>query len=316
MNPLYSMMDRSSTHMNTVHEDYPHPSEYYLNNFLYHSLGYPDTDHEMFGYPGRTGAPVDIKTRYKTNNFGFRCKDWTDVSEILTIGCSNTYGVGVPDNGSWPKILEKLSNKNVHNLSKPGVSIQELVFQAFAYFKKFGNPETVICLFPDPFRMIIPIKNGLIGVGKEVSDNRAFETMHLDKYTGTKIADRKKYLKAPYDYEDFMPMEVPLFFSMMSIHMLEQYCSSNKIKLIWSSWNVQTLDVFNKLEEIPFTNFINSKEFITDSGIERICHMGYDEIEDRYFDSGQDIENGREYAHCGVHKHLHIAEEFYKELNK
>lgn len=316
MNPLYAMKKQVFSNGSQINEDYQNLPKYYLNNFLYNSLGCPNKNEKSFGYIGMNGVTVDRKTEYKTNNFGFRCKDWTEASEILAVGCSNTYGLGVPENGSWPKILGSLSNKNVHNLSKPGVCIQELVFQIFAYCKKFGNPDAIVCLFPDPFRIIIPIKEGLVGVGKDALNSRATETLHLRTHTGRKISDRKKYLKMPYNYEDFMPMEVPLFFSMKAIHMLEQYCNSNNIKLIWSSWYDEILDVFDKLEEIPFTNFINSKEFITEQGIERICHTGYPEIEDVYFDSGQDVENGKEHAHFGVHRHLHIAEEFYKQLNK
>ena len=133
----------------------------------------------------------------------------------------------------------------------------------------------------------------------------------------TKISDRKKYLKIPYDYEDIFPMEFPLYFSMRAIHMLEQYCRTNKIKLIWSSWHPLTLNVFEQLKEITFTNFVNSKEFvINNERLESICHTTYPEVDDRYFSWGQDIETGKDQSHIGVHKHLHIAEEFYKELNK
>jgi len=313
MNPLEAAI--YATEVN--HEDYQHPQEYYVENFLNNSLGFPNKNTKEFGQLRRKKIRVDPKTEYATNNFGFRDKNWDKVSEILAVGCSNTYGIGVPIEGSWPKILEKLTNKNVHNLSRPGISIQELVFQMFAYFEKFGNPEIIVCLFPDPFRIVVPVKPGLVGVGKEISDSRPVESLHLDKYNNTKISDRKKYLKIPYDYEDIFPMEFPLYFSMRAIHMLEQYCRTNKIKLIWSSWHPLTLNVFEQLKEITFTNFVNSKEFtITNERLESICHTTYPEVEDRYFSWGQDIETGKDQSHIGVHKHLHIAEEFYKELNK
>jgi hypothetical protein len=311
MNPLYAMIDQGKKH-----DDYPNSKDYYIDNYLNNILGNNlNKNSKSFGYQGRGGIIVDADTEYVTNNFGFRCKDWYKAAEILTIGCSNTYGLGVPMNGSWPKILEKISNKNVHNLSQPGLSIQELVFQTFSYFKKFGNPETIVCLFPDPFRMIVPIKSGLIGVTNDI-DNKPLDTVHLSIYTGKNISDRKKYLKIPYDYTDVLPMEFALFFSMKAIHMLEQYCFANNIKLIWSSWNFQVLDVFTQLENLPFNNFLHSNEFIVDTGIAENCHIEYKEIDNKYFYSGQDIEGGPEYAHCGVHKHLHIAEEFYKELSK
>jgi hypothetical protein len=315
MNPLYAMVDGGS-HGGRHHPDYQENTDYYVNNYLHMPLGYLDKNSKRFGFKARAGIVVDANTEYVTNNFGFRCKDWDGAAEILAVGCSNTYGLGVPSDASWPKILEKMTNKNVHNLSHPGVSIQELVFQMFSYFKEFGNPKTIVCLFPDPFRMIVPTKKGLVGVTKDIEKNKFIESIHLERYTNEKISDRPQYLKIPYDYYDILPMEFALFFSMRAIHMLEQYCAASEIKLIWSSWNFPILDIFDQIENLPFTNFINSKEFIVDTGIEKQCHTSYENIDNKYFGSGQDIESGPEHAHCGVHKHIHIAEEFYKELIK
>ena len=77
------------------------------------------------------------------------------------------------------KMLEDLAGKAVHNISRPGISIQELIFQIFAYFKTFGNPDTLICLFPDPYRMQVPVKKNLITVG----DNKITQYSYGPNYT-------------------------------------------------------------------------------------------------------------------------------------
>jgi hypothetical protein len=309
MNPMIAMLLTDHDH-----EDYPYPSQFYVDNYLKNTLGYRNKNFTKFGHVRKSGSVVDIHTEYKTNNFGFRDEDWTSSANILAAGCSNTYGLGVPVNGAWPTILKSLTNKSVHNISRPGMSIQELIFQIFAYFKTFGNPETLVCLFPDPFRMQIPTKKNLSNVGGVNKDDEISD-IHLNHKTNTKISDRQKYLKIPYDYRETLPMEVPLFFSMKLIHMLEQYCNSNNIKFVWSSWDINFRNVCDNVDS-PFSNYYSNQEFTMRSIPEAVCHAEYKDLFLKYFDIGQDIEDGTQFAHPGVHRHIHIAESFYKKLNQ
>lgn len=309
MDPLWAMVSKES---NT---DYELGSEYYIENFLKNSLGFSNKNQEYLGVQKSNGVLVDGKTSYRLNNFGFRDEDWHGNAEILAVGCSNTYGVGVPANGSWPKILQNIIGKDVRNLSRPGISIQDLVFQIFAYCKEFGNPKTMLCLFPDFFRIALPTNSNLIYSPEEISDG-TFCSIHLDSYEDKFMSNRPKYSKKPHMYKDIIPVEVPLFFSIKSIHMLEQYCNSNNINLIWSSWYSSTHDVFAKLIDLPFNNFCLDKNFCVNSKIEQSCHDEYEKIFNEYFDNGLDIEDGTSMSHPGVHSHVHIAEAFYKEINK
>lgn len=309
MDPMIAMLsDRSR------YEDYPYASQFYVDNYLNNTLGYKNKNCSEFGHDRGTGTIVDTNTEYKTNNFGYRDEDWRSSANILAVGCSNTYGIGVPIDGTWPKILENLIKKRVHNMSKPGISIQELVFQLFAYFKTFGNPETIVCFFPDPFRMQIPTKTNLSNVGG-VNKKDEIGTVFLNHKTGTKISDRKKYFKIPYDYTDILPMEVPLFFSIKLIHILEQYCNSNNINLVWSSWDENFTYVCDNVNS-PFNNYYSNKEFTMKSISDQTCHHEYRDLFLKYFDIGQDIEDDPQFAHPGVHRHIHIAESFYKKLNQ
>jgi hypothetical protein len=309
MDPLVSMIS-SSEH----HEDYSEGSNFYIENYLNNSLGQKNKNTSALGHKRKNGSIVDRSTEYSTNNFGYRDENWEEVANILAAGCSNTYGLGIPINGTWPKFLEVLTNQKVHNISKPGMSIQELVFQIFAYFKTFGNPNTLICLFPDPFRMQLPVKKNLITVGNQTINN-PISDVHLQNKTNTKISDRKKYLKIPYDYRDILPMETPLFFSIKLIHMLEQYCNSNDINFVWSSWDINFRNVLNKTET-EFSNFYDSNDFNMGTLLEKNCHSSYRDMFLQYFDIGQDIEDGEEYAHSGVHRQIHIAESFFKGLSQ
>jgi hypothetical protein len=331
MNPLLAMIDGYETD-----EDYSMYSEQYRNLLLKNTLTrYKDINTTRFGQNRIDNILVDPKTEYSINNFGYRDIDWTKKTEILAIGCSNTWGYGVPVEGRWTNILEKKINKKIRNLSFPGASISELVAASFEHFKIFGNPEIMLCLFPDPFRLTLPIKKNIIKeftLNKEDSKNNlskpdlTFGDIQLDVHPGP-ISQRNKYIKRPYTYREILPLEVPLFFSMQAIHLLEQYCRSNNIKLIWSSWHLDTVNALSSDKENIFSDIVfnkdlvisyhlNNKNKLENKEFDEDCHKEYENYFKHCFHIGGDIEDGLSHAHPGVHKHIHIAEGFYQEMNK
>lgn len=323
MNPLYAMLDDG----HEFHEDYIMPSKEYIDILLKSNLEYfTNVNTTSIGQIRSNGTIVDSETEYYLNNFGYRDADWNDKAEILAIGCSNTYGYGVSVDGRWTNLLAKSINKNIRNLSFPGAPITDLINKSFQYFKMFGNPEIMLCLLPDPFRIKLPFKKNLnkgTFINNKTFDRDLFVGDVYFNHEPEKILSRMQYFKMPYDYGQILPLELPLLFSMQSIHILEQYCKSNNIKLIWSSWHRPTVEVLNNSEEKIFDTFFANKDVFIDhnyeDGLEIFntnCHEEYRDMYSKYFDMGCDIEDGVNFAHPGVHKHLHIAEAFYKEINK
>jgi hypothetical protein len=277
-----------------------------------------------FGFHGMNSTILDLKTEYSYNSFGYRCKEWNKKAEILAIGCSNTFGVGVPVSGRWTNILEEIIKKEIINLSSPGASIQELVLKAFAYFKNFGNPKLIICLFPDPFRFLAPnVENLIFATNNDRNQNNFSKKEYVYLNSTPTIKDRPKYLKRPYLYSDVLPLEFPLMISLQFIYMLEQYCNSNNIKLIWSSWDnyIQNFLIFTKNNYL--NNFIKDSQFheiIQNNQINGLtsnlsnCCENYKENFFEYFYAGRDVELG--FPHPGVHQHIHIAQIFSKYIKE
>lgn len=268
----------------------------------------------LSAYGFYTGDRLDDPTTlYRHNEFAYRSDSWDGSHEILALGCSQTYGRGIPEEGRWTNILQELTNKKVANLSAPGQSIHFLVSQAFEYFKTFGNPEYVICLFPDPFRISLPSN-------KDVIDSK----YNLIKKFITSVqvsanqapVEKPMYIKKPYFYEDVIPIEVPIFFSMQSIHALEQYCNSNKIKLIWSSWDEFFYHNIPMLDKGSFSNFFRDEDLLIKGAyFNRECHSEYKERFEYYFVHGRDTLISTN-THPGVHANIHFAEAFCREINK
>jgi hypothetical protein len=57
---------------------------------------------------------------YKFNSHGFRCEEFSDDSTIMTLGCSNTVGIGLPVDKIWPELLAKELNMKCANLGIGG----------------------------------------------------------------------------------------------------------------------------------------------------------------------------------------------------
>lgn len=309
MDPLTAMLPEIDSN-----KEYPFNKDDYINYLLGNNLhSGSKRPKQGFGYH-RSEIIVDIDTEYYYNNFGYRSSDWHAGSSILAVGCSNTFALGVPIEYSWPQILSTKINKDVRNLSIPGSSIMHLVCKMFAYFKEFGNPEIIFCLFPDPFRMTIPGNNNLTS-GEYNKSGWIMNDVHLQKYSDSVISNRSKYSRIPHKYEDVLPLELSVFLSSQAIHLLEQYCSSNNIKLFWSSWDYPFSNTINTIETKVFDNFFYDQEvIISNNDMNFECHKEYAENSFKYFRIGLDNEDDPGTAHPGLHKHIHIAESFYKKL--
>jgi len=171
------------------------------------------------------------KLSYILNNFGHRCDDFKtdhDGKHILFAGCSFTFGEGMPYLQNWSgKLYSKLSKKynldGYYSLGFQNGVTPVIINNIIKYCNKFGNPELIICLFPDSVRKIDYENDNL--VIKYTHDNYHKALGRLSMY--------------------------------QSILLLENFCKAKRIKLIWSTWDQSDLDFFSNLD---FNNFIKIEE--------------------------------------------------------
>ena len=109
-----------------------------------------------------------IKHTYKKDDFyydinanGFRCDNFDTMDftkkSIIYLGCSKTYGIGVPESDAWPTMVhvriqkEHNTTYNYVNLGVPGGGIDSYL-HFLPYFSKF-NPALIISATPEIVRM-------------------------------------------------------------------------------------------------------------------------------------------------------------------
>lgn len=76
-------------------------------------------------YPDAFHDDTEEQIKYNLNTHGYRCKEFNDIdwdNFILFLGCSNTFGQGVPETFLASSLLEKHLKINCVNLGVPGGS--------------------------------------------------------------------------------------------------------------------------------------------------------------------------------------------------
>jgi hypothetical protein len=260
--------------------------------------------------------------KYETNINGYRGPEFLKNVDLVALGCSQSYGIGVPLEGTWADILSKKNNYTYNNLSMPGASIMHIVYNFFNYVDKFGPPKYLICLFPDFYRI-------RYGWDKEIL-NPAYTVTNKNKRYGiasfnTNFNENrifKKYLKLPTDAEDVFPEIHFYHINLLFINFLEIYCKKSNIKLIWTTVDESYKQELKKHYENYFsmddeTTYFNglSKEAWENAP----CHSEYKndfmDCFDVGFDSKEKDQNGNlKFGHMGAHCHIHYAEAFDKRI--
>lgn len=54
-----------------------------------------------------------VEVPYSLNEYGYRSGPFHKDNEILILGCSQTYGSGLPNEFTWPEIFSKSVDKNI-----------------------------------------------------------------------------------------------------------------------------------------------------------------------------------------------------------
>lgn len=262
---------------------------------------------------------------YTLNSKSYRGKEFINSPEIIVSGCSFTYGSGLPDHVMWSNILSELINKDNINLGLPGKSVTSIINNLYSYFREYGHPKYILCLFPSFRRFELPINKDLILSKKNYSkdSNLTNEIIFNLKMEGSfyvqdiimedgLLSDKPKYSKKPYIFEDVVSSDLAYWSAIKAILAFEQYCKVAGIKFLWATYEYDLELAINKIKDrYPkyYESFIN-----IGNGYYNQCHKEESKINPYIWQSGLDRERGLDYAHPGLHFNIHVAEAFYKAI--
>jgi hypothetical protein len=119
------------------------------------------------------------------SSHGYRCPSWDPMPDgkknVVVLGCSHTYGVGLEDNEHWVHHVSQHNTTRLRywNLGQPGASADQIVRTLYGS-EKLLFPELIIVCWP------LWSRRERLGVGQVslTSDNEFLktETEHTDKH--------------------------------------------------------------------------------------------------------------------------------------
>jgi hypothetical protein len=288
---------------------------------------------------------VDNKTyldnytnQYHVNNFTFRDKkDWqpNKPSEIVTLGCSHTYGIGVPQEYTWPSIIETKTGKTVANLGICGASAQKTMESFFLYLDTVGIPEYVLACFPDHHRYS-HISEGSFFY---LNDNEGNNSKSRKVITHTRTSDHingsvnieNKIIKLPTDPTYMISTEESISQYISSIYTIEAICNLLNIKFYWGTWhdstrmmfleNLFTMDDFC-LNRNTFVETIRS-QVLANPLLKNVDYLDEENCDSTHDMKSEDFDKYKsmwkiasDKSHLGIHWQQHTADSFIAKIEK
>lgn len=109
---------------------------------------------------------VDIS--YNLNSNGYRAPEWDQVdwkNSAVIMGCSNVFGIGLPEEETISYKLEKLLKLPVINLGVPATGIAFSLHNSLKLFQNFEIPKIVINVWSSPDRIHLYTENHVLHCG-------------------------------------------------------------------------------------------------------------------------------------------------------
>lgn len=268
---------------------------------------------------------------YIFNNDGFRSAPFNGKPELIALGCSVTFGHGLPLEATWPDLLfgmiPRETVRTYGNISYSGGSPMKAVSAFFSILNQYDFvPKIVVANFPNLERFWFS-QSDVNGMGDWFLNPKKFKFKAV----------------APYRYDEVVPIEQAYFSNLDYIKILETFCISHGIKFVWSTWSTNLTREMEQFICDNFPSYINDTtrdewkpdfEYFVDAKdrkelIDKFSMKNWDNIRcheqyslDEIFDFGLDIykNDGSPHGealcwpHPGMHRHLHWAEMYYSKL--
>jgi hypothetical protein len=166
---------------------------------------------------------------YKLNNYGFRSDDFLSSESsqnILFGGCSNTFGIGLPNDFTWSNQFNKIHGGLKYiSIAVNGSTADVIISNVNTYINKIGKPKGIVLLFPNIERVTVVQPHTFYDDQKVlylVSACKMYQYDQDSKETITDLDISKNYLLLRF-YQN--------------VYALELLCKSLDIPLMWSTWD-------------------------------------------------------------------------------
>jgi hypothetical protein len=246
---------------------------------------------------------------YKSNSDSYRSEDFSKENSdnlVLSVGCSFTYGVGLPFQYIWPVSLQERLGLDHHaNIAAAGWGASTIIDSIYTYIRVYGKPKAVTMLLPNLQRYYTVFKINEKTFTKSIvfhhiSPNRTDEDIIQD--------DRDLQF-----INKLMNEETLLYDLVHRLKQLEEYLLAIDVPLVYSCWDQDTSEKLESCVGLDNLVLIDPKEkekYLFDN------QYGYLNTEERnLWYSAADKAFGPS-PHPGISENRFFAELFYRELKE
>lgn len=231
---------------------------------------------------------------YQYNDEYFRCDNFISDhknTHILFAGCSQTEGAGGPLEAAWPTIMLDLirsrgiETEGLYSIAKSGFGWEKIISSFMVYAKKYGFPDHLFVLLPN--------------LGRYYSWNESLnQYRYVQKYP-TKMSTYGEDHITPKEYfESLMHFAI-------NWKLFLEYCKTNGVNVIWSTWYYEDLENFTNLG--------------IDDQMIRLSKQNEIEYIENSYKSGRPIgkhDIAKRDGHAGIIINEYWATEFLKEFER
>ena len=135
-----------------------------------------------------------VNLSYKINKHGFRGEEMPTEKKprsIMTLGCSNTFGIGMPVGQIWSTLVGNTLRQRAYNLGVPSGSLDTCFRVLLAWLPKI-RPSHVFLLEPPGVRYETHTLSGIIPSSVESTVPAGFRFEHEDEW----VLHREKTMRA------------------------------------------------------------------------------------------------------------------------
>ena len=171
-----------------------------------------------------SGSDNTTLCTYSYNELGFRGESIKNKGfKIMSIGCSNTEGVGVNDNETWPHQFSKLIPNGVDMNFGTGGRSNDFITRCLMSYYDMINPDLVLIMYTSPTRREYYTKNDGIEPFTSVAKWGWYEHEQEGQITYDSL------LQIQNENEDFI--------NWYKNHLLIKYfLESKKCNWLWNGW--------------------------------------------------------------------------------
>jgi hypothetical protein len=241
----------------------------------------------------RTFASTETDITYKLNKFGFRSDNFENLNSeyinVITAGCSNTFGHEMPNEIIWPRLLERRMNKNknvkIHNLGVSGLETFRIIRNCYSFVENYGKPDYIFLLLPPVQRfLVLDKKHNFLSVKQDPVFTRSIDEI-------SKTFFKKK-----------SQLSSNVINNILVLKNFESFCKINNIKLLWFCWDRNSQKIY---EFLNFNNLIKTETI--EHNINNIT-INFANENHKYWDWAADGD------HQGLKFHMSWSDIFYNEL--